>query len=183
MACGIKTLYCVRELLPEKICLSLLNALVISHLHYSALLLNGISQNLITTLENQLSWGNKACCNRNKHESSSELQLKHQIFPVRLLFDYKASTYFWKLLNNLVPNFNGLNKISTDKIKFHDRTDSLIFDAKTTTSFLQNCFVKRAVALRSNMPKSISKKILLRDYKNKIETVLQLSNQKRSRTT
>ena len=157
MACGIKTLYCVRELLPEKICLSLLNALVISHLHYPALLLNGISQNLITTLENQLSWGIKACCNRNKYESSSDLKLKHEIFPVRLLFDYRASTYFWKLQKNLVPAFNGLNKISTDKIKFHDRTDSLIFDANATTSFLQNCFMKRAVALWNNVPKSISK--------------------------
>ena len=82
MVCGIKTLYCVRELLPEKICLSLLNALVISHLHYPALLLNGISQNLITTLENQLSWGIKACCNRNKYEFSSDLKLKHEFFPV-----------------------------------------------------------------------------------------------------
>ena len=72
MACGIKTLYCVRELLPEKICLSLLNALVISHLQYPALLLNVISQNLKTTLlENQLSWGNKAWCN----ETNTNLQV------------------------------------------------------------------------------------------------------------
>ena len=149
------SLLCQRNL-PEKICLSLLNALVISHLHYPALLLNGISQNLITTLENQLSWGIKACCNRDKHESSSDLKLKHGIFPVRLLFEYRASTYFWKLQKNLDPAFNGLNKISTDKNIFHDRTDSLNFDANTTTSFLHNCFMKKAVALWNNIPKSIS---------------------------
>ena len=54
------------------------------------------------------------------------------------------------------PAFDGVNKISTDKIKFHDRTDSLIFDANATTSFLQNCFMKRAIPLWNNIPKSIS---------------------------
>ena len=43
MACGIKTIYAVKQFLPEKICLLLLNALVLSHLHYPAILLQGIS--------------------------------------------------------------------------------------------------------------------------------------------
>ena len=128
--------------------------------------------------------GIKACCNRNKYESSSDLKLKHEIFPVRLLFDYRASTYFWKLQKNLVPAFNGLNKISTDKIKFHDRTDSLIFDANATTSFFTELlYEKSSCPVEQRAEVNIKKQILLRDYKNKIETFLQLSNQKRSRTT
>ena len=59
MACGIKTIYAVKQFLAEKVCLLLLNALVLSHLHYPAILLQGISQNLLTTLEKQLSWGVK----------------------------------------------------------------------------------------------------------------------------
>ena len=63
MACGIKTLYSIEDLFPEKIRLSLFNALVVSHLQYSSVLLNGhfsIEQNLKTTLEKQLNWGNKS---------------------------------------------------------------------------------------------------------------------------
>ena len=66
MACGIKTLYSVKSFLPDKTCLMLLNSLGISHIHYPALLLNGIPQKIITTLEKQLNWGVKACFNRRK---------------------------------------------------------------------------------------------------------------------
>ena len=53
MATGIKTLYGIRDTFPIATRLFLLNALVLSHLHYSAILLTGITKNLITTLEKQ----------------------------------------------------------------------------------------------------------------------------------
>ena len=90
MACGIKTMYAMKQFLPEKTCLLLLNALVISHLHYPSILLQGLSQNLVTTLEKQLSWGVKACFNRQKIDSSSDLKIKHSVFPIRIFLDYKA---------------------------------------------------------------------------------------------
>ena len=46
MAAEIKTLYAIRDLFPEKTRLLSVNALVMSHLHYSGILLNGISENL-----------------------------------------------------------------------------------------------------------------------------------------
>ena len=108
MACGIKTILSIRNYFPEKILLSLLNALVISHLHYPSILLNGISQNLITTLEKQLSWGVKACFHRKKFESSKDLEIKFQILPIRLFLDLKAVTYFWKWKTNLLSLLNAL---------------------------------------------------------------------------
>ena len=54
MATGIKTLYGIRDTFPIATRLLLLNALVLSYLHYSAILLTGITENLITTLEKQL---------------------------------------------------------------------------------------------------------------------------------
>ena len=51
MACGIKTIYCVRDFLPTTTRILFLNALVISHLHYSSILLSGISRSLLLTLE------------------------------------------------------------------------------------------------------------------------------------
>ena len=70
MATGIKTLYAIRNIFPTATRL-LLNALVLSHLHYSSVLLTGISENLITTLEKQLNWGIKACFNRTKFDHST----------------------------------------------------------------------------------------------------------------
>ena len=43
MACGIKTLQSIKKPLPVKTRLLIMHALVISHLHYPAILLSGIS--------------------------------------------------------------------------------------------------------------------------------------------
>ena len=52
MATGIKTLYAIRDIFRTATRLLLLNALVLSHLHFSSILLTKISENLITTLKN-----------------------------------------------------------------------------------------------------------------------------------
>ena len=75
MVCSIKTIYYVRDFLPEKSRFFLLNALVISHLQYSSVILNGISQNLISTLEKQLNWGIKACFNGHEMDSAQDLRI------------------------------------------------------------------------------------------------------------
>ena len=61
MSCRIKCLYSIRDLFSEQTRLMLLNALVVSHLQYSAILLTRISENLMTTLEKQPNWAIKAC--------------------------------------------------------------------------------------------------------------------------
>ena len=54
MACGKKVLNTISKSLPEKTKFLLLNAIVISHLHYSALILIGLQKSLLTTLEKKL---------------------------------------------------------------------------------------------------------------------------------
>ena len=81
MACGIKTLSSIRDYFPEIVRLLLLNALVINHLHYPAILLKFLTENLNTTLEKQLNWGINACFIRTKYDRSSDLKIKHNILP------------------------------------------------------------------------------------------------------
>ena len=50
-ACGIKTLFTVKTFLPVEFCPKLLNALVLSEIQHPVILLDGLSQNLITSLE------------------------------------------------------------------------------------------------------------------------------------
>ena len=57
MACSNKTIYYVRDFLSEKTRLLLLNSLVVTHLQYSSVLLNGISNSLISSSEKT---GNKS---------------------------------------------------------------------------------------------------------------------------
>lgn len=57
MAQGIKAIYRVRDFVPQKTRVLLLNALVISHFAYSSCLLTDISKSLLVSLEKQLNWG------------------------------------------------------------------------------------------------------------------------------
>ena len=55
----------MRDIFPMATRLLILNALVFSQIHYSAIFLTGISENLITTLEKKtVELGIKACFNR-----------------------------------------------------------------------------------------------------------------------
>ena len=54
MACGIKTLYALRNFLPINARLLLYIALIMSHMHYSAVLLDGITENLLTLEKNSI---------------------------------------------------------------------------------------------------------------------------------
>ena len=153
MATGIKVLYNLQTIFPEKTKLLLLNARVISHLHYSAILIGGIRENLETTLEEQLNWGIKACFNRTKDERSSDLNKRHNILPVRFLLDLKTSTYFYRWKNGLVPAFRGKLEPPTAQVMKQQRTNLLYFRLHTNTKFMDKCFFRRAIQIWNTLPK------------------------------
>ena len=165
MACGIKFLYSIRDYFPEKVRLLLLNALVISHLHYPAILLNGLTENLNTTLEKQLNWGIKACFNRTKYDRSSYLKIKHNILPIRCFLENKSLSYFWKWKNNLIPAFRD-SQMETGKKRKQSRTETLYFNIFCRSDFLRNSFFKKTVPLWNTLPKNIRKKVPFRYCQN-----------------
>ena len=146
MATGIKVLYSIRNILPEKTRLLLLNSLVLSHLHYSSILINGISQNLRLTLEKQLSWAVKACFHKKKYDSSRDLKLQHKILPVGLFLDLKAALYFWKYQNDFLPALKQ-QEITTAKLKVLKRSNLSVYDSMTNSSYLTNSFFKKNCSL------------------------------------
>ena len=123
MATGINTLYAIRDIFPIATQLLLLNALVSSYLHYSAILLNGISEDLTTTFEKQLNWEIKACFNSRKFDYSTDLKIRHKILLVQYFLDYKCLLYLWKKKNSLIPAFNRKLHLPTAKTKIHKRTN------------------------------------------------------------
>ena len=170
MACRIKTLYSITDFFPEKVRFLLLNALVISHLHYPVFLLNGLTQNLNKTIEKQLNWGIKACSNRTKYDRSSDLRIKHNILPIRNFLKNKSLSYFWKMKNNLIPAFRD-SQLETGKIRKQSRPETLYFNIFRRSDFLRNSlfhFFKKTAPLWNNLLKNIRKTVPFRYSKIKI---------------
>ena len=95
MACGIKVLNALSKSLPQKTKIFLLNAIVISHLHYSGLILTGLHKSLLTTSKKQLNWGTKTIFNRRKYDRSTDLKIRNKILPVSFLLKYHCSKQFF----------------------------------------------------------------------------------------
>ena len=118
-----------------------MHSLVLSHLHYSSILINGISQNLRSTLEKQLSWAVKACFHKKKYDSSRDLKLQYKNLPVGLFLDLKAVLYFWKYQNGLLPAFKH-QEITTAKLKVLKRSILLVCNSMTNSSYWTKSFFK-----------------------------------------
>ena len=168
MACGIKVLNTLSKSLPEKTKVLLLNAIVISHIHYSALILTGLQKSLLTTLEKQLNWGIKSIFNRRKYDRSTDLKLRDKILPVSFLLKYHCSKFFF-LLSNDLPAYKN-EPLSTMRIKQHDRSKKVMFDIRKNNKFLTDSFIAQAIPiynslLSNNRLKTTSKASLKKELK------------------
>ena len=159
MACGIKTLYSIRDLFPEKIRILLLNALVVSQLQYSSVLLNGIAQNLKTTLEKQLNCGIKAIFYKNKFDSSSDIKIEHKILSLQSLLDLKMNCYFRKWKNHFLPAYTGNETFLPIRIPETERTEKLALSLRAKTDFVKQSFFNRAPALWNTLHSDIRKQV------------------------
>ena len=54
MAADIKIIYTIRRTIPDHTRKLILNALILSHIHYSATIIQSINQNLFLALDRQL---------------------------------------------------------------------------------------------------------------------------------
>ena len=119
MAYGIKVLNTLSKSLPEKTKALLLNAIVISHLHYSALILIGLQKSLLTTLEKQLNCGIKSIFNRRKYDRSTETSQQNTTSFFSL--EIPLRKIFFSLTSNDLPAYK-IKPLSTMRIKQHDRS-------------------------------------------------------------
>ena len=139
---GIKTI----NFITIQTRLLLMNALVVSHLHYSSIVINSISKHLVTSLEKQMSWAVKSCFNRNKFDSSSDLKLKHKILPIRYFLNMKLLNYFYKMNLKKLPAFCR-QSCPNYKIKTNDRTNKLHFTVKYKSDVLKNSLIRQACTI------------------------------------
>ena len=167
MAAGIKTIYTIRRTIPDNMKKLILNALVLSHIHYSATIIQSINQNLVLTLDRQLNWAVKASFFGKNFDSSRDLKLKHKILPTHYFLKLKRINYIWKIKTNQLPAFDKSRgrELKTWTINKNERTGLEYWGYKFKSSKLENSFVRKALQdwnslpclLRKNENKKISK--------------------------
>ena len=157
LAGGIKTIYTLRNWIPTFLMETVLNAFVVSHLHYSLLLIQSIDKNLLISLEKQLNWAIRACYSRNGMDSTKDLKIKHSILPVEYLIKLKRTTYMWKLRNCLLPAFNPLDvtTLPTWCIRQNLRSCDMFFDSICHTQKLERSIIKTASKDWNSLPKEL----------------------------
>lgn len=171
MAAGIKTIYAIRDIIPLKARITIFQALVMSHLNYTATLFTDITNGQLKSIDSQISWGLKACCFKSKYSSSTELKLKHFILPADLFIDKKISGFVWKLTNGHLPAFHHL----AFPVEFQQnaRTKKYTIKAKKiNTNYLKNCLSKAGCEALNRLPvesrqpnkKNVFKAALKSDY-------------------
>ena len=153
MACGIKVLKTLSKSLPEKTKVLLLNAIVISHLHYSALILIGLLKSLLTTLEKQLNWWIKSIFNRRKCGRSTDLKLRNKILQVFFLLKYHCSKYFFSLTqqrSSSIKNWTFLQH--ENKITWQAKKSNVRYKKE---QFLTDSFIEQAIPIYNSLPSNI----------------------------
>ena len=162
MAAGIKTIYTIRTI-PDNMKKLILNALVLSHIHYSATIIQSINQNLILTLDRQLNWAVKASFFREKFDSSRDLKLKHKILPMHYFLKLKRLNYIRKIKTNQLPAFDESRgrELKTWKIYKNERSGNKYWGYKLKSTKLAKSFVRK----EQSFPKSLKKAIVIPIFK------------------
>ena len=168
MAIGIKTIYKIRDYLPQVTRILLLQSLVLSHFQYSSILLTGISQELLNSLEKQLNWGLKACFFKSMRDSATALKLSSKILPIKNQISIRCAQTLWKLIHNKSEPFQSLLFPNFD-LQQNQRTKIYTVQKRPRTKYLQNSFMHSAVIFWNTIPLQIQNQSSFRVFKKRLK--------------
>ena len=125
---------------------------MLSHLDYSALLINEINQNLIKSLERQLNWAIKTTFFRSKHKSSRDIRLHKNILSVQQRLDVRSILYFYDYITCKKEPFSKSLKLPTAKYFINERTNKIIFQDHRTTTYMSKSFFHNTATKWNDLP-------------------------------
>ena len=151
-ACAIRTIYHIRDFLPKYTRISVMNAIVTSHFHYSALLLTSITQSNLDSLERQLNWALKASLFQSKFASVSNLKISTKTLGVGDIVQMKSLNYFFALYNNTnLPYKNGT--FPGYILRTNSRTGIVsTLTERPRTNYMTNSFLQSAIRHWNALP-------------------------------
>ena len=126
----------------------------LSHIHYSATVIQSINQSLILTLDKKLNWAVKSSFFRKKFNSSRDLKLKQKILPMHYFLKLKRINYIWNIKTNQLPAFDESRgrEHKTWKINKNQRSGLEYWGYKFKSSKLENSIVRKALQDWNSLP-------------------------------
>ena len=154
MTAGIKTIYTIRRTIPYNMKNLIRNALVLSHIHYSATINQPINQNLTLTLDRHLNWAVEASFIRKKFDSSRDLKIKLEKLQMNCFFKLTRINYFWMIKTNQLPAFDESrgSELKTWKINQNERSGLEFWGYKFKSSKIENLSVRKALQDWNSLP-------------------------------
>ena len=154
MALGIKCILSITSHIPLPMRLILLKTLVLSHINYSAILLNAIPDFQLKRLDRQVNWAIKSCYFRGKFDHVTTLRKSSKVLPTTYLINISSAVKFWELIFNACKPFQNLHFPNFDYL-VNPRTSKYALRNPGKTSMLYNSFLSSAVRYFNNLPASI----------------------------
>ena len=140
MAIAIQTIKNIRNQLPHSVRVLLIKTLVLSHLHYTCLFLNGCSvQILKKKLEKQIKWAIRTSLSVQRNISVRVYRINHDIPTANQIIGYRSLQYYSRLFLKNLPAFKTLKFPNLPEYyNFRTKRFKMIGNAKT--DFMQKSF-------------------------------------------
>ena len=154
MAMGIQSIRYLSNCIPIKARIQLLHALVISHLNYSSLIFNGISQHNKNKLEKQLNWGLRVCFNAPQTMSVHKLKQRARLLNTDFSRKYFTLNKFASIYANTSKPFETID-FPNLQIRENKRGNRQLQPLKCRRKILQDSFLSNAIKFWNAIPKHI----------------------------
>ena len=171
MAYAIRTIHAIKNQIPLKTRLYLLDSLAISHLRYSAPLLTSITEQSIKRLDRQLNWGLKTCFCRSKFDHVTPLRIASGILDARHHISIAILTKLWPILNKTSAAYKHLVSPTLTHTK-NKRTQHIIMRHNCHTSFMSKSFSVSSTKIWNNLTITIRETTSYNNFKYKIKKFL-----------
>jgi hypothetical protein len=150
---GIKSIRHIYSKVPLTARIQLLHALVLSHLNYASVLLNGISQCNKDKLEKQLNWGIRVCYGVPARTNCDELKLRAGILNTEQLRKYFSLNKFAAIYTHTSMPFCNI-QFPNFYLTEHKRTGRLS-KKKFKKKVYENSFLNNAISFWNDVPGQI----------------------------
>ena len=143
MAIAIQTIKNIRNQLPHSARVLLIKTLVLSHLQYNCLLLNGCSVQLLNKLEKQIKWAIRTSLSVQRNISVRVYRINHDIPTANQIIGYRSLQYYSRLFLKNLPAFKTL-KFPNLPEYYNFRTKHFKMTGNAKTDFMQKSFARLA---------------------------------------
>ena len=154
MAVGIKSILSVRDYVPLQIRLQLMNSFVLSHLQYSAVLLNGLTDGQLQRIDRQVNWAIKCCFFAKKFDHVSLLRRRTSTLTAALQIQYCSLIKLWDILNKQCKPFLSMDFPNLN-FKMNHRTQQVILHKPGRTYLACKSFLTCSVHYWNRLPVSL----------------------------